>query len=269
MDFNVEVYESLLESLNIKDNSENCWEWQGSRDKRGYGIITKRMGRSAGITARANRISYALFVEMPPPHLLVCHSCDNPPCCNPYHLWLGTSKDNTTDAIKKLRFDGVNRGEKNGSAKLTEDDVLEIRLRFFSGRETIKYLAEEYGISRASVENVVHGRKWPHLPLTEEQKSLIPELLPRMFGRKSDKERFLRYVKMTNNPDDHWIWIGYINDKGLPKFNHLKDGKPSGSIALRAAYRIFIGEIPNGYKVCHVCDILVCVNPRHSTLELK
>lgn len=270
MDFNIEVYESLLENLDIKDNSEDCWEWQGSRDARGYGLVTKRMGRSKNTTARASRISYALFVEMPPPHLLVCHSCDNPPCCNPYHLWLGTPKDNTTDAMKKQRFNGINRGEKNGSAKITEDDVLEIRHRFFSQRLTIKDIAEEYDLSRASIENIIHGRKkWLHLPLTAEQNALLPELLPRTFGRKSDKERFLKYVEMPADSNDHWMWNGHINEKGLPKFNYMKDGKQSGSIALRAAYQIFTGKVPTGFKVRHTCDILACVNPLHAAISRK
>ena len=270
MEFNIAAYECLIEQLDVKDNSEDCWEWQGCRDKAGYGTITKRRARPKenGSSPKTHRVAYELFFGDIPDGLLVCHTCDNPPCCNPRHLWTGTSKQNTQDAVKKNRMDGINRGETNGSAKLAERDVLDIRDKFFFQQKTIKELAAEYNVSRGLIELVVHGwKKWKHLPLTPEQEALVPILLPRMLGRKSDKERFLMYVDPPYTSEPHWLWKGYINKKGMPKFNLFKDGKASGAIALRAAYEIFIGKVPEGYQVKHTCDILACANPYHAKIS--
>jgi len=75
-----------------------CWEWQGGRDKTNYGQFSYKNNRAA------HRSAYELYVDDIPEGLIVCHKCDNPPCVNPDHLFLGTFKDNTQDCIKKGRF---------------------------------------------------------------------------------------------------------------------------------------------------------------------
>lgn len=76
---------------------DGCWIWNGCRDRGGYGRF------NAFGTSKAHRVSYELYWERPPRDLLICHHCDNPPCVNPAHLFIGTSKDNAQDSVRKGR----------------------------------------------------------------------------------------------------------------------------------------------------------------------
>ena len=106
-----------------------CWEWQGSRIGKGYGHLN--VGRNEH--HYAHRLAYQLTIGPIPESLFVCHHCDNPPCCNPTHLWAATHQENMQDAGNKgqtgmqVHPESVLRGEKHPSAKLTEDSIQEIR----------------------------------------------------------------------------------------------------------------------------------------------
>lgn len=85
-------------SLVNKNSPNGCWEWEGSRDKDGYGMIWVVNEQ------RAHRASYAIHVKPIPKGLWVLHKCDNPPCVNPDHLFLGDHRINTQDAVDRNRF---------------------------------------------------------------------------------------------------------------------------------------------------------------------
>lgn len=89
--------ERLLSKTSFNPTTE-CWEFTGDRDMWGYGRLTVK-----GKTYRANRLAYEFFVGKIPKGFIVCHRCDNPPCCNPEHLFLGTHADNMIDKVSKGR----------------------------------------------------------------------------------------------------------------------------------------------------------------------
>lgn len=88
--------------------------------------------------------------------MCVCHTCDNPWCVNPDHLWVGDNADNMADRNAKGRH---SHGEAHYEAKLTEDDIRAIRLRPYSYTK----MAAMYGVSKGHISNIVAGRKWPHV----------------------------------------------------------------------------------------------------------
>ena len=90
----------------------------------------------------------------------MCHSCDNPPCVNPDHLFLGTQKENIADKLRKKR---EARGSRTGRAKLTEQQVAEIRFIFRTGRFTQKELASKYAVNRGTIIKALHGDTWSHV----------------------------------------------------------------------------------------------------------
>jgi hypothetical protein len=109
-------------------------------------------------------MSYYLHYGIDPGKLCVCHTCDNPKCCNPNHLWLGTQTDNNLDMVEKGRQRGKNeRGEKNTSAKLTDKKVKEIRRLYMAGKTTQTALAAKYGVSIATIHYVATRKTWTHV----------------------------------------------------------------------------------------------------------
>lgn len=114
-----------------KKSPSECWLWTGSCFVDGYGMITKAIGCK---TARAHRVSWYLANgRMPERSECVCHKCDVRNCVNPAHLFLGSHEDNMRDAVSKGRMDSGEsksrkiRGERNGNALLTDDQVREIK----------------------------------------------------------------------------------------------------------------------------------------------
>jgi hypothetical protein len=141
-----------------KRSDDECWEWTQHRKSSGYGQFVLRKG----VFLTASRVALALTIGRPLRQgELACHRCDNPPCCNPAHIFAGTAYDNATDAINKGRANR-SHGEKHKSARLTEDIVREIRqLEPVYGLDA--RLAVEFGISANSIRKVRQGKSWRHV----------------------------------------------------------------------------------------------------------
>lgn len=130
-----------------------CWQWIGYKLKTGYGKFTWGL---------AHRYSWSVHRGEIPDGISVLHQCDNPSCVNPDHLFLGTQLGNMMDMQEKGRSA---RGEKQGSSKLTEAEVLEIRQRYrrYSHKHGSGALAKQYGVSLTEIWRIVHGERWGHL----------------------------------------------------------------------------------------------------------
>lgn len=143
-----------------------CWPWQGARFPKGYGTIGSGIkepvrGKGLGRNKLTHRVSWEIHHGPIPEDMLVCHHCDNPPCVNPAHLFLGTPLDNSRDRDAKGRQRYL-RGETHQSAKMKEKQILEILDLLRSGR-TQRSIARQYGINRMIVYDVAHGRRWKHI----------------------------------------------------------------------------------------------------------
>jgi hypothetical protein len=134
----------------------NCWDWQKQRDKNGYGVMT--VGDKP---LRAHRIAYEEFVGKIEDGLHVLHRCDNPSCINPEHLFLGTNAENMKDKVNKGRHAF---GEKSGSAKLTEEQVIEIKKRLAAG-ESVNSFVDEYPVSGRAIRLIKKGTNWSHVKI--------------------------------------------------------------------------------------------------------
>src|SRR3990167_8959811 len=142
------------------DKTDTCWNWIAHKLNYGYGGI--RLNKKE---QRAHRISWELHNGEIPKGLHVIHKCDNPPCVNPDHLWLGTHQDNMRDRSKKGR---TSRhignldlgGEKHGSSKLKEKQVIEIRNLGKTGIYIQKELADLFGVHQTTINNILNNKYW-------------------------------------------------------------------------------------------------------------
>ncbi len=134
-------------------SKNGCLIWPKAKDRDGYGVASWR-----GRYVRAHRLAWQQTNGSIPEGLLVLHRCDNPPCCNPDHLWLGTHADNQADKKAKGRAQKQN-GESNGRAKLTKAQVLSI---LADPRRQIA-IAADYGVSRSSICLIKARKHWAHL----------------------------------------------------------------------------------------------------------
>lgn len=130
-----------------------CWEWNGSRS-RGYGRIWVD-----GVEWKTHRLAYEVWVERIPDGMVVRHRCDNPPCVNPEHLEVGTHRDNSDDMFSRGR-QRFARNEGHYKTGLTWGQVRDIRSRDLSIRGQQRRLAEEYGVSYPTINNILKGKTW-------------------------------------------------------------------------------------------------------------
>ena len=139
-----------------KRGQDECWPWQGFCRPDGHGMFSYQQK-----LASSHAVALILSGFPKPEGKMALHSCDNPPCCNPKHLRWGTSLDNVRDMHDRGRLVTC-PGEKNASAKLTEDIVLEIgRLSHLHGeRGAAAQLAREYGVCSSTIVSIWSGRSW-------------------------------------------------------------------------------------------------------------
>lgn len=135
---------------------DECWPWTASTNTRGYGWF----GIGNRRTTFAHRYSFELHHE-PLDGRWALHTCDNPPCVNPRHLYAGTVKENVRDMLERGRHVAVS-GEDSPMAKLTDEQVREIRRRFVPGlnryiRGNSRELADEFGVSQNHIRHIVAG----------------------------------------------------------------------------------------------------------------
>lgn len=128
----------------------DCWNWKASKSLRGRPVFNPSGCQKLGISYLSYRVSWVIHYGLVPPGMCVLHSCDNPLCCNPEHLFLGTSLDNTIDMLKKGR---------GGKAKLNELQVMNIRKDERPRRE----IASEYGITLNMIQKIKSRHSWRHL----------------------------------------------------------------------------------------------------------
>lgn len=153
-----------------------CWLWTKGKSTRGYGQVSFH-----GRHMRANRVAWILTHGDIPDDMIVCHNCpggDNPSCVNPAHLWLGTHKDNAIDRERKGRSkhkggggfgdrngmrqhpESVLRGERNARAKLTNQQAEAVRARYNPPNNTLKQVAEEFGVSIRTTHRIILGKSY-------------------------------------------------------------------------------------------------------------
>lgn len=163
----VGTFQRLVNKVNIPDD-RGCWEYLGGKDKNGYGQFwINDLRRSIP----AHRAMYIAMNGQIPPNLVVCHKCDNPSCCNPDHLFLGTDNDNVQDRVKKGRSasgdqhgsrthpEKIRRGEANNKCKFPDTIIVEIRELYTSGNFSYSQLSKKFGISKSQISNIVKNKQ--------------------------------------------------------------------------------------------------------------
>lgn len=146
-----------FESKFVKYDDSQCWEWLAFKNKKGYGAI---MYGDIGNIA-AHRFSYMLYVGDFDKSKFICHTCDNPSCVNPKHLFVGTASENMKDKIKKGRVKNppVHKGNKQHLAKMNPEKIREIRKLFSDGASQTD-LAKKYGLHTATMNNICRNKSW-------------------------------------------------------------------------------------------------------------
>lgn len=169
--------------------SDGCWGWTGPRHDFGYGVFALKRDGKWG-REYAHRLAWLVNFGDIPDGLCVCHRCDNPPCTNPDHLFIGTNGDNIRDAIAKGRTpigtkegavnhndtmqrgdahwshrhdEWVRRGSKHHMASLSEETVLAIRAEYAKGGRTQREVATMFNTHYGNVWGIVNRKTWRHI----------------------------------------------------------------------------------------------------------
>lgn len=165
---------NMFKGLSINE----CWEFKGARTSAGYGQVWKYPK-----VIYSHRVAWELIYGEIPKGMSICHHCDNPPCCNPKHLFLGTHADNMHDAKTKGRNKYTTLyGENHPLSKLTEEDVITIRKIYQKGVPgkaspfSTKGIAKRYGVAYSLISRIILGKSWPHCVPGSETKDILLEV---------------------------------------------------------------------------------------------
>jgi len=144
-----------------KQGPDDCWDWNGRVGSSGYGNF--RTGPRKGLSSGAHRVAWELTYGPIPKGIQVCHKCDRKICCNPKHLFLGTSQDNHDDKVSKDRQakgeSVIHRGEDHPRAKLTDELVRKIR----SDPRSVNEISKDYVLDRSCISKVKNFKSWTHI----------------------------------------------------------------------------------------------------------
>ena len=155
------LMDKFLMGIRILPNG--CWVCDTAVENKktgGYSEVIIQSRNRGKFREYVHRLSFRRSKGEVPVGLEVCHSCDNPPCCNPDHLFAGTRSDNMQDMVNKGRS---YRGSNNNPLKLTEDDVLEIYRLSDAGGASQYTIARQFGVNDRYIWLIVNGRRWKHL----------------------------------------------------------------------------------------------------------
>lgn len=158
MDITSRQLDNFWRKVSVKKFDE-CWEWQGARNKirpqLTYGWF--RLGNRMRL---AHCVSWIINCGDIPKELHVLHKCDNPPCVNPRHLWLGTQQENVKDMFSKGRKN--HKGENHPQSKLKEKQVEKIKTMYRAGNHSYTELACIFQMSKGAINHILNSRSWKY-----------------------------------------------------------------------------------------------------------
>jgi len=204
------------------------WIWNGTVNEGGYGVFFYNYTRTM-----AHRLMYSCYYGSFDDSLFVCHKCDNPPCVNPNHLFLGTPKDNSVDMSIKGRSP---RGSKSGTSKLHENDVLKILKDISLNRySTILEITNNYNIQSMQIIRILQGKSWKHITKNFDLNQLKNILK-------------IQQNRGSNNPR------AILSDSDVVDIKiRLKRGEKGSHIAkLYGIYKGRVSDIKNGKQWAHI-----------------
>lgn len=191
-----DVQERFWSKVDKSAGPDGCWIWRGAIKPNGYGKVSIGAAK-ASRWYYTHRIAYAMHNVTDPADLFVCHHCDNPVCCNPSHLFLGTDQDNKTDMVRKGR-QGAARGVESANAKFAPVEVLSIRERYANGGVTCLEIAVEYGVDETTISGLVRGETYKEVngPLSNPKQTKRGEGHPGAYLN-ADKVRAIRRLQAS------------------------------------------------------------------------